>query len=47
MANFYFLFLVLLQLVPGIGVPLGSVFTAVPLMFMISISMIKDAFEDN
>ena len=47
MANFYFLLLVLLQLVPGIGVPFGSVFTAVPLMFMVSISMIKDAFEDH
>jgi len=47
MGNAYFLFLILLQLVPGLGQPFGSLFLACPLMFMVSISMTKDAFEDN
>ena len=47
MANFYFLFLIVLQIVPGIGQAYGSLFTAMPLTFVVSISMIKDAYEDR
>ena len=47
MANFYFLFLVILQLIPGISSSSnGAIMTALPLMFVVSISMIKDAYED-
>ena len=47
LANAYFLFLVLLQLVPDIGQPNGSLMTAMPLCIVVSISMIKDLVEDN
>ena len=47
MANAYFLFLILLQLIPGIGQPYGSASTAMPLLFVVAISMFKDAYEDN
>lgn len=47
MANFYFLFLILLQLIPGIGQPYGSLFTLMPLSFVVTISMVKDAYEDH
>ena len=46
-ANCYFLFLVLLQAVPGLGQPRGSLLTAIPLSIVVSISMIKDIFEDH
>ena len=46
LANGYFLFLVLLQLIPGIGQENGSVLTAIPLCVVVSISMIKDIIED-
>ena len=47
MANCYFLFLVLLQLIPNIGPENGAILTALPVMFVVSISMIKDYIEDN
>jgi len=47
MANFYFLFLVLFQIIPGMGLPYGSAFTAMPLLLVVSISMFKDAYEDH
>lgn len=47
MANAYFLFLTLLQLVPGLGDYYGAATTLMPLMFVVGVSMIKDAFEDN
>ena len=46
LANAYFLFLVLLQLIPNIGQPRGSVLTAIPLTVVVSISMVKDIIED-
>ena len=46
LANFYFLFLVLLQIIPGIGQENGSVLTAIPLCVVVGISMIKDIIED-
>ena len=45
--NTYFLFLILLQMVPGIGQKYGPIFTAMPLTFVVLISMIKDKIEDN
>ena len=47
MANFYFLFLTLLQCVPGLLDLYGAAVTLMPLMFVVGVSMIKDAFEDN
>ena len=47
MANFYFLIMILLQIVPGIGQKNGALMTSLPLMFVVGISMIKDIFEDN
>lgn len=47
MANFYFLVMILLQIVPGIGQKNGAFMTLMPLCFVVGISMIKDAFEDN
>ena len=46
MANAYFLFCVLIQFVPGIGPANGAFFSALPLVFVVGISMVKDAFED-
>jgi len=47
MANAYFLFMTVLQLVPGLGDFYGAATTLMPLMFVVGVSMIKDAFEDN
>jgi len=47
MANLYFLFMTLLQLVPGLQDFYGAATTLMPLMFVVGVSMIKDAFEDN
>ena len=47
MANFYFLFLTLLQCVPGLLDLYGAAVTLMPLTFVVGVSMIKDAFEDN
>ena len=47
MANAYFLFCVLLQLIPGIAPPNGAIFSMFPLCFVVGVSMIKDAFEDS
>ena len=47
MANFYFLFMTVLQLVPGLQDFYGAATTLMPLMFVVGVSMIKDAFEDN
>lgn len=47
MANFYFLFMTLLQLVPGLFDAYGAATTLMPLIFVVGVSMIKDAFEDN
>ena len=45
--NAYFLFLILLQIVPGIGQENGAAFTAMPLCFVILVSMVKDKVEDS
>ena len=47
MANFYFLFLTVLQLMPGLFDLYGAGTTLMPLLFVVGVSMIKDAFEDN
>lgn len=47
MANAYFLFMALLQLVPGLYDFYGSITTFMPLMGVVAVSMIKDAYEDN
>ena len=47
LANFYFLFMTVLQLVPGLQDFYGAATTLMPLMFVVGVSMIKDAFEDN
>ena len=47
MANAYFLFMTVLQLVPGLQDFYGAATTLMPLLFVVGVSMIKDAFEDN
>jgi len=46
MVNFYFLVLTLMELVPAISDSGGQPVLAVPLSFVVSISMIKDIYED-
>jgi hypothetical protein len=45
LANFYFLCLLILQLIPIIS-SLTPITTAVPLIFVLSITAIKDAYDD-
>ena len=45
-ANFYFLLIILLQLIPGIAPSGGAVTSSFPLIFVIGLSMIKDGYED-
>lgn len=47
MANAYFLFMTVLQLVPGLQDFYGAATTLMPLTAVVGVSMIKDAFEDN
>ena len=47
MANFYFLLMFFLELVPNIGTSGGAVTTLMPLTFVVGLSMIKDAYEDR
>jgi len=47
MANAYFLLLVFLELYPPVHTPGGAISMLVPLMFVVGVSMIKDAFEDR
>ena len=48
MANLYFLIIMILQLIPGLATTnMDWIFTLLPLMLVVGISMIKDAFEDN
>ena len=47
MANAYFLFMTVLQLVPGLQDFYGAATTLMPLTLVVGVSMIKDAFEDN
>jgi len=47
MANAYFTFMSILQLVPTLGTLYGAVTTMLPVLFVVFLSMIKDGFEDN
>ena len=47
MANAYFLFMTVLQMVPGLQDFYGAATTLMPLCLVVGVSMIKDAFEDN
>lgn len=46
LANMYFLFVSVLQMIPGLSTT-GNYTTIVPLMFFISISMAKEGYEDH
>ena len=45
LANVYFLFIAILQLIPGVS-PTGQFTTILPLGFVMTLSMLKDAYED-
>ena len=47
MANAYFLFMTVLQMMPGLQDFYGAATTLMPLCFVVGVSMVKDAFEDN
>lgn len=47
MANFYFLVLFFMELIPQISEPGGAATMAMPLAFVVGVSMIKDIFEDR
>ena len=47
MANAYFLIIMILQLIPGLAAKIDWLFTLLPLLLVVGVSMIKDAFEDN
>ena len=47
MANCYFLIMTALQMMPGLQDFYGAATTLMPLTFVVGVSMIKDAFEDN
>lgn len=46
MANIYFLLIAVLQIIPDISNTNSQPLQLVPLMFIIAVSMVKDAFED-
>ena len=46
MANVYFLIISFMQTIKSISISDGKSVMAVPLVFVIMISMVKDAFED-
>lgn len=47
MANFYFLMLFFMELIPWISEPGGAAAMALPIAFVVGVSMIKDIFEDK
>ena len=47
MANAYFLLMVVIQLLPGFTDLFGAGSTLLPVLLVVSISMVKDGFEDN
>lgn len=47
MANCYFLMLVLLEFVPAVYTKGGPLSMMMPLVFVVSVSMIKDIVEDR
>jgi P-type E1-E2 ATPase len=46
MANVYFLLIAFLQTIKSISISDGKSVMAIPLVMVISVSMVKDAFED-
>ena len=46
MANVYFLFIMVLQVIPQISITGGQPVILAPLIFVITVSAIKDLFED-
>lgn len=46
MANVYFLFIMVLQIIPVISITGGQPAILLPLMFVVSVSAVKDLFED-
>ena len=48
MANVYFLFMIIIQLIPDMApTPSAAIFTLFPLLLVVGISMVKDVYEDN
>eukprot|EP00354_Favella_ehrenbergii_P008623 CAMPEP_0170475420 /NCGR_PEP_ID=MMETSP0123-20130129/17071_1 /TAXON_ID=182087 /ORGANISM="Favella ehrenbergii, Strain Fehren 1" /LENGTH=66 /DNA_ID=CAMNT_0010745913 /DNA_START=306 /DNA_END=506 /DNA_ORIENTATION=- len=46
MANLYFLVIMFMQMIDKISISGGQPVMAMPLIFVVSLSMIKDAYED-
>jgi magnesium-transporting ATPase (P-type) len=46
MANVYFLFIMVLQIIPPISITNGQPAILLPLMFVVAVSAVKDLFED-
>jgi len=46
MANMYFLGIMFMQMIPKISLSTGAPVMALPLVFVVVLSMIKDAYED-
>ena len=47
MANAYFLIIMVLQLLPGLAQKYDWIFTLLPLIMVVGVSMVKDFYEDN
>ena len=47
LANCYFLLITFLQMIPMISISDGKPAMAIPLTFVLIVSMVKDIFEDN
>ena len=46
MANLYFLFIMVLQVIPPISISGGKPAILLPLLFVVIVSAVKDLFED-
>ena len=46
MANVYFIFIMILQIIPPISITGGQPAILLPLLFVVAVSAIKDLFED-
>lgn len=46
MANVYFLFIMVLQIIPPISITGGQPAILLPLLFVVAVSAVKDLFED-
>ena len=47
MANVYFLIIMIMQFFPALANKHDWIFTLLPLLAVVGVSMVKDAFEDN